>query len=218
MDINQLDIELNAKAKEIFKTILKKTDVEIVFGIPDEIENINEITHIKQGEHNFILLRKYEISELININEKYFSFFTKKLKLRLKKLTMKERTRLIRRKTWYLFFLVPFYGDKYFVREEEIYTHKLNYNSVIMDLTKLEYDRFLYYTRYVYKLQQLYKLNKELNIQQEFSIVFDDDKAALDLYKNMYENFKGLIEPMDNKNLGYPDVDDEDENEDEPNS
>ena len=214
MDINQLDIELNTKAKETYKTILKKMDVDIVFGIPDEIENICEITDINQGEHHFILIKKYDISELININEKYFSFFTDKLKCKLKKLTMDERTRLIRRKTWYLFFLTPFYGDKYSVSVEEVYTHKLSYNSVVMDLTKLEYDRFLYYTRYVYKLQQLSKLNKELNIQQEFSIVFDDDKAALDLYKNMYENFKGLIEPMDNRNLGYPDVDeDEDESD-----
>ena len=72
--------------------------------------------------------------------------------------------------------------------------YKLNYNAVVMDLTKLEYDRFLYYTRYVYKLQQLRKLNQELNIQQEFNIVFDDDKAALDLYQNMYDNFVELTE------------------------
>ena len=211
MDINQLDMELNSKAKETFKSILKKVDIEIIFGTPNVEEKIEEIITIKHGLHNFALMKKYDITELININPVYYSLLSTKLKIKLKKLRMEQRTKLISWKTWYLILLVPFYGKRFNVCSEKIDRYKLNYNAVVMDLTKLEYDRFLYYTHYVYKLQQLRKLNQELNILQEFNIIFDDDKAAIDLYKNMYDNFKGLIEPMDNKNLDLPDVD-----EDEP--
>ena len=213
MDITQLDIELNTKAKETYKTVLKKSNVEILFGIPNESEMISEITTIRHGEHHFILSKRFATSQLININPVYYNMFSTKLKIKLKKLTMEQRTKMITLKTWYLTFLIPFYGKRYCVCEERIDFYRLTYNSVVMDLTKLEYDRFLYYTHYVYKLQQLQRLNQELNIQQEFSIVFDDDRTAIDLYKNMYDNFKGLIEPMDNRDLDFPDVDeDEDDN------
>jgi len=200
MNINNLDIELNTKVKESFKTVLKKKNVEILFNLPIEKENITEMTTIKDGEHNFILIKKTEISELLNINEKYYNLIRTKFKVQLKNLTTEEKIKLIKRKTWYLFFLYPFYGKKFNIYNEYISTYRLNYNSVLMDLTKLEYDRFFYYTQYVYKLQQLQKLNKELNIHQEFSVMFDDDKSAQDLYKNMYDNLKGIINPDNNNN------------------
>lgn len=213
MDITQLDIELNTKAKETFKMILKKPIVDIIFGHPNTDEDIIESTTIMEGNHNFILMKKEEETELLSLNEKYYSLLPKKVKLKLKDLTMNERKKLLKRKTWYLVFFTPFFGKKYDSYTEILYTYRLNYNSVVMDLTKLEYDRFLYYTRYVYKLQQLYRLNQELNIQQEFMIIFDDDKAANDLYQNMYDNFKGLIEPMDNNDMDLLDFDDEDDDE-----
>jgi hypothetical protein len=211
MDITQLDIELNTKAKETYKMILKKPNVEIIFGIPNIEENIIEVTTIREGSHNFILIKKIENTELMNINEKYYNLISKNIKTKLKKLTMNERKKLLTWKTWYLVFFTPFFGKRFEIYEETLTMYRLSYNSVVMDLTKLEYDRFLYYTRYVYKLQQLQRLNHELSIQQEFSIVFDDDKAANDLYKNMYDNFKGLIEPMNNNDLDLPDVDEEDD-------
>lgn len=211
MDITQLDIELNTKAKETFKIILKKPDVEIIFGFTSTEDDITEMTTIREGNHNFVLIKKNEFSELMNINEKYYNLIPKNVKSKLKELTMTERIKLLTWKTWYLVFFTPFFGKRFVIHEETFTTYRLNYNSVIMDLTKLEYDRFLYYSRYVYKLQQLQRLNTELNIQQEFSIMFDDDKAVNDLYQSMYDNFKGLIEPMNNNDLDFPDVDEEDE-------
>lgn len=212
MDINQLDIELNTKVKETFKIVLKKSEVDIVFEIPNYDENITEITTIKQDNHNFILLKKIENVELMNLNEKYYPLISNNLIDKLKNLTMDDRRKLLNKKTWYFLFLVPIFGKKYNISSETVTTYYLNYNSVIINLTKFEYDRFLYYTKYVYKLQQLHKLNDELDIQQEFNIIFDDDKAVTNLYKDMYENFKGLIGPTnDNDNdENYPDVDDDD--------
>ena len=209
MDINQLDIELDTKAKETYKLILKKSDVKIFFELPNEEENINEITTIKENIHTFTLMKKSEMSQLININEKYYNIISDNIKNKLKKLTMKEKKKLLTWKTWYLIFLIPFFGKRFKVKEEIINSYRLNYNAVIINLTKLEYDRFLYYTRYVYKLQQIYKLNHELNIQQEFSIIFDDDKSAINLYQDMYNNFKGLIEPNDDSDIDIDDIDDD---------
>lgn len=211
MDINQLDIELNTKAKETFKMVLKKPTVEIIFGIPNNQENLAEVTTIKEGGHNFILMKKIEDTELMNINDKYYSLIPNGVISKLKDLTMEGRKKLLTWKTWYLIFLTPIFGKRFNVYTETMTMYRLNYNSVVMDLTKLEYDRFLYYTRYVYKLQQLTRLNQELDIQQEFSIIFDDDKAATNLYKDMYDNFKGLIQPMNNNDLDYPDVDEDDD-------
>jgi len=206
MNINNLDIELNTKAKESLKSVLKKKGVEILFSLPILEENIIEMTTVKESQHYFLLIKKFETTELMNINQKYYNLIRNKLKIKLKNLTMLERIKLIKRKTWYLFFLYPFYGKMFSISTEKLYIYRLNYNSVVMDLSKFEYDRFFYYIQYVYKLQQLYKLNKELNIDQEFSIIFDDDKSALNLYKNMYNNFKGLIEP--NRNIDNNDKDD----------
>jgi hypothetical protein len=211
MDISQLDIELNTKAKETFKIVLKKPNVEIIFGIPNEEENITEITSVNNNNHYFTLMKKEEVSELMNINEKYYSFIPSGVKNKLKHMTMKQRRKFLNLKTWYLVFLTPFFGKRFKVDQEMLRMYRLVYNSVVIDLTKLEYDRFMYYTRYVYKLQQLQRLNNELNINQEFSIVFDDDKSAMNLYKDMYENFKGIIIPMKNDDLDLPDVEDDDD-------
>lgn len=211
MDITQLDIELNTKAKETFKIILKKPTVEIIFGQPNTDEDITEVTTIKEENHTFILMKKEEDTQLLSINEKYYSFLSKSIKLKLKNLTMYQRKKLLKWKTWYLVFFIPFFGQRYSEHIETLKMYRLNYNSVVMDLTKLEYDRFFYYTRYVYKLQQLRRLNQELNIQQEFSIIFDDDKTAINLYKNMYDNFKGLIEPNEDIDNDDSDIDDEDD-------
>lgn len=212
MDITQLDMELNTKAKETFKMVLKKPSVEIMFGLPNEMENIAEMTTIRTEQHYFTLMKKIEDTELININQKYYSLIPSNVKSKLKDLTMEQRKRLLTWKTWYLVFFTPFYGKRFKTHIERLTMYRLIYNAVVIDLTKLEYDRFFYYTRYVFKLQQLGKLNNELNIQQEFSIIFDDDKSAIDLYKNMYENFKDIIGPMDDDNeIDLTDEDDEDD-------
>ena len=209
MDINQLDIELNTKAKEGFKIVLKKPMVEIFFGLPNEEENIPEIITVTEGQHNYVLMKKIIENEISSINERYFSMITKKTKDLLERTPIEQRKKVIKKKTWYLFFFVPFIGKRYVKVKTQKESNRLMYNSVVIDLTKLEYDRFKYYVHYVYKLQQMYKLNKELNINQEFNIVFDDDKSAINLYKNMYDKFKGLIEPNDRR-MDRPDSTEED--------
>jgi len=137
MDINQLDIELDTKAKETYKLILKKSDVKIFFELPNEEENINEITTIKENIHTFTLMKKSEMSQLININEKYYNIISDNIKNKLKKLTMKEKKKLLTWKTWYLIFLIPFFGKRFKVKEEIINSYRLNYNAVIINLTNL---------------------------------------------------------------------------------
>jgi hypothetical protein len=202
MDINEIDIELTAKAKEIFKMILKNPNVDISFNTYEENDKLNETTLVKFQNHNFILFKESYNSTLLNINEKYYFFISDKLK----DLSFNDKLNLIKKKTKQLFFLIPFFGKLYNLKNERVFSYKLNYNSIIINLSKLEYDRFQYYSFYVYKLKQLFKLNQELNINQEFSIVFDDDKSAKELYKNMYDNFKGIIEPFNNRT----DLNDED--------
>ena len=198
MDINELDIELTAKAKEIFKLILKDPGVDINFNVPDNDDKVDEMTFVRLKGHNFILFKESYDSELLNINEKYYFFLSNKIKNKLKDLSVENKLKLIKKKLWYLFFLIPFFGRFCNTKTEKVISYKLNYNSIIINLTKLEFDRFQYYSYYVFKLKQLYKLNKELNINQEFSIVFDDDKSAKDLYNNLYNNFKDIIQPFKN--------------------
>ena len=211
MNINDLDSELAIKSKEIFKKILKKSNVNISFEIPQD-EFVVELVVVKQSFHNFLLYREEYIKNYTSINDKYLKFFSQKLISKLNKLDMGDKINLINKKYWYYKLLQPFLGKIYFNKEEVAYNYKLNYNSVILTLTKLEYDRFLYYTSYVYKLQQLSLLNKELNIHQEFTIVFDDDKSISDLYKNINNNFKNIINPINND---FDDEFDEDDFDDE---
>lgn len=194
MDINKLDIEIINKAKEGYKSVLKRKDVSITFNPIDHASNITESTTVKKNKHNFYLYKIKEEMELMNINNRYYKFFSTKLRIKLKKLSNEQRKKEIRRSIWYTVFLVPFMGNRLRIVKENIEKYYVNYNGIIVDLTKLEYERFFYYAKYVYKLQQLYKLNTELNIQQEFSIIFDDDKSTFDLYNNFYDTFSDVID------------------------
>ncbi len=193
MDSNQLDIELYTKIKETFKIVLKKEDTDISFDEPNIEDNVSEITNIINKNHNFILLKKYEESNLLNINSKYYSLISSDVKAELRFLNFYDKIEYLNKKTWYLKILKPIYGNIFNISIETSDVYRFSYNGIVTDITKIEYDRFLYYTHYVYKLQQLRKLNKELDINQDFSIIFDDDKVAHDLYRDMYENFKGII-------------------------
>jgi hypothetical protein len=208
MDINKLDIEIINKVKEGYKSTLKRKDVSITFNPIDNNINTLESTTVKKNKHNFILYKNKDEMELMNINNRYYKFFSTKLRIKLKKLTNEQRKKKIRCSIWYTTFLVPFMGKRLKIVKEKIEKYYINYNGIIVDLSKLEYDRFNYYAKYVYKLQQLYKLNSELNIQQEFSIIFDDDKSTFDLYNNFYSVFGDVIENtplIDN----FDDIDDD---------
>ena len=206
MDINKLDIEIINKAKEGYKSILKRKDVNITFNPIDKHSNITESTTVKKNKHNFFLYKWKEEMELMNINNRYYKFFSTKLRIKLKKLSNEQRKKKIRWSIWYTVFLIPFMGKRLRIIIENIEKYYINYNGIIVDLSKLEYERFFYYSKYVYKLQQLHKLNIELNIQQEFNIIFDDDKSTFDLYNNFYNTFSNVID----ENPLLDDIDEDD--------
>lgn len=209
MDINFIDSELNVKIKETFKYILKKQNVKIIFNEPND--DIEESTSIKMDNHNFTIEKIVTNISYKMLNEKYYPLINKKLKDKMNSLSSRE----IERKSFYLFIFRPFYGKIMLEKNDDFTHYKMSYNSVVIDLSKLEYDRFNYYSKYVYKLQQLIKLNKELKINQQFNIIFDDDKAAHQMYNDIYDNFRDIIEPL-HKNFGKPkDEEDDDDVDDE---
>lgn len=195
MDIKDIDIELNLKTKEVFKKTLKENNVEIVFENPNEELNIIESIVVKTDKHLFVIRFEQTYKWVEMMNEKYLPFLTKKMK----NIKSDNKIDLIKNKFWYSFLFKPFLGK--LTNFEKIYkqNYLMSYNSVIINLTEIEYKRLAYYSRYVYKLMQLYTLNTELGITQKFNIVFDDDKMAKQMYNDFYESFKGLIEPFDKK-------------------
>lgn len=210
MNINDLDSELSIKSKEIFKKILKKPNVNISFQIPDD-KDVTELSVVKFSTHTFILFKEEFSKKIKTINPKYFSFFSSKLIKKLNELSYKDKINFLNKKRFFYYKLLrPFLGKIFLDKIETDEFYKLNYNSVIITLTKNEYDRLLYYTSYVYKLKQLLNLNKELNIYQEFSIIFDDDKKINDLYKNINENFGNFFgdDNTDDLNDFFEDDDD----------
>ena len=55
MDVNFIDSEISVKMKEVFKSILKRYDVKIVFETPNGEEDIIESTSVKHDIHNFVM-------------------------------------------------------------------------------------------------------------------------------------------------------------------
>lgn len=197
MDLKKLDTELNVKIIESLKEILKDKEVNIIFDVPNnELIEGSTITHKK---NIFKLIKKIIKNEIDDLNPKYLKFIRKKLIDDTNDLNQIQSVNYIKKKTKYLFFLQPFYGKKIIKKEIDILIYRINYNNIIIDLPKLDYDRLNYYTKYVYKLQQLYKLNNVLGINQTFNVVFDDDKIALNMYKSMYDNLGDILKPPNNK-------------------
>jgi hypothetical protein len=197
MNIEFLDTELNIKIKETYKAVLKKKNTAIIFDLPNESLNITESTKIENEFHHFNIYKLTIKNKYNNINKKY----ERLVKKGIKNLNQKdsEKKLFFYSKLYYL--LKPFYGELYNVTERKIELYYVSYNAIILEITKMEYDRFMFYTKYMYKIQQLSKLNKELNINQEFNIIFDDDKAAFNMYNNLYKNFNSIIEPFDKQFL-----------------
>jgi len=197
MDLKNLDAELNVKIIESLKQILKKKDVIITFDIPNN--ELLEASNIVYKENSFRLVKIVIKDEINSLNKKYFKFIPKKIIDNTKDLNQPQSIEYVMKKTKYLFFLRPFLGKKKIKKEISNISYRINYNNIIIELVKLEYDRLNYYTKYVYKLQQLHKLNFLLGINQTFNVVFDDDKIAMDMYNSMYDNLKDILKPP-NKN------------------
>jgi len=199
MDLNNLDAELNVKIVESLKEILKKKEVNIIFDIPNN--ELLEGSTIMYKDNNFRLVKRLIINDVDDLNPKYVRFINKKIMKQNKELNQPQALNNIIRKTKYLFFLRPFLGKKIIKSELRSIVFRINYNNVIIDLIKADYDRLNYYTKYVYKLQQLQKLNIILGVKQTYNVVFDDDKIAQDLYKNMYNSLADILKPPDKNNF-----------------
>lgn len=197
MDLNKLDAELNVKIVESIKELLKKKDVKINFDIPND--TILEASTVSNDNNKFRLLKRKITTDVYDINGKYLKFIPKKILNNTRELSQPQAIEYVMKKTWYLFFLRPFLGKKKIKKQLESISHRINYNSVIIEIEKQEYDRLNYYTKYVYKLQQLHKLNFILGIDQTFNVVFDDDKVARDLYNSMYDSLNDILKPPNKK-------------------
>jgi len=197
MDLSKLDAELGVKIIESLKEVLKNEKTKISFDLPNN-ELLEGSSIIIRGS-NFKLVKRLVINEIDDINIKYKKYISNKLILKTKDMNQPQSVKYINRKTRYLFFLRPFLGKRIVKNELRSIVFRINYNNVIVDLKKIDYDRLNYYTKYVYKLQQLHKLNAVLGINQQFSVVFDDDEAAKNMYNSMYDNLGDILKPPDKK-------------------
>jgi hypothetical protein len=195
MDLGKLDGELNVKIIESLKEILKNKNAKINFE--NATEEILEASKVQLKENYFRLFKKLVINEVDDLNPKYKRFISKKILNEMEEMNQPQSVNHIRKRTKYLFFLRPFLGKKIIKNEIRSIVFRLNYNAIIIELKKIDYDRLNFYTKYVYKLQQLHKLNIVLGINQEFSVVFDDDQAAKNMYDSMYNNLGDIIKPPD---------------------
>jgi len=202
MDLKKLDAELNIKIIESYKETLKDQEVSIIFDIPNN--EVIEASTVKLNNNNFRLVKRLVIDEIDDLNPKYSKFIRKKIIKETSEMNHPQTINHIDKNTKYLeFFLLPFLGKKIIKTEVRSIIFRINYNNVIIELTKNQYDRLNYYTKYVYKLQQLHNLNEILDINQIFSVIFDDDKIAKDVYNSMYDNLKDIIKPRGNDNIDF---------------
>lgn len=191
MDIGKLDTELNIKIKETFKIILKRKGSRLLFDYTKN-NNIEELIKVENDIHFFTLEKIKKVNELQEVNHKYDFILN-----RIKRKKPEDKIKIIKKLSKIFSFLKPFFGAMYRTTSFDQYFYNMVYNGVVINLNKVEYERFSYYTKFVYKAQQLSKLNNELGLSQEFEIVFDDDVIAKNIYIDMYQSLKGIIEPFD---------------------
>jgi hypothetical protein len=196
MDLNKLDMELNVKIIESLKEVLKDKRVNIAFDIPNG--DLLEGSLIILDDNNFKLVKKILINVVDDLNPKYLKIFKKRYLNKTNGMNHPQIIDYIKKHTTLLSLLRPFLGKKIIKNELKTIYFRINYNNVIIDVKKEDYDRLNYYTKYIYKLQQLQKLNKLLKINHVYNVVFDDDKAAQDMYNSMYDNLGDILKPRNN--------------------
>lgn len=195
MDLIKIDTELNVKIVECYKILLKNEKIKIFFDTPSD--NILEISTIELNEYKFNLLKKEKEITIDTFNSKYLNFLTKKSKLKLNELNTPQKIIFINKKK-ILNLLRPFLGKKYKNSTVKNTIYRIQFNGIIIELNKKQYDKLNYYTKFVYKLQQLYKLNKILDINTKYKVVFDDDEISKEMYNSIYDSFKDIIKPPNN--------------------
>jgi hypothetical protein len=193
MDIGKLDGELNLKMKEAYKAILKKNGTRLTFDYSKT--KFEELVKVENEIHYFTLEKTKKVNELMETNHKY-DFILNRL---LKRKNPERRTIIMKRLNILLFFLKPFMGSVYKTTPYDTFSYIMVYNGIVIELSKIEFERCVFYAKYIYKVQQLSKLNSELGIAQDFTVIFDDDVEIKKIYVEMYNDLKGILEPFSNE-------------------
>lgn len=192
MDID-IELEVKAKAFEIYKKILNKNDTIITFN-DVVIENVIENITIKNGRHTFQLMKKYVIKERNLLNDKYNWLIPNKI-LNNSKLNNKQRNNKIK-KLRYLKLFKFIYGDIVKTNNIKDKIYYMNYNGVVYRITDTIYNRYHYYGEYAYKIYQLEKLNEGLNIKQNITLYFDEDVFSKKMYDKFHNIFKDVFKSI----------------------
>ena len=187
MDI-KIELEIKAKAFEIFKKILNKNNTIITFndmGIPDIIES----NTIKNRLHVFKIFKRNINIKVDVVNNFYKLLIPNKLLKLPNKGQQKAEIKKLRYIKIIRLFFKKIYKEKDIAKEH----YYINYNGVVYLVKKEEYNKLNYYAEYAYKIYQLKKLNKELGIEQNITINFDEDILSANMYDKMYDIIKDVF-------------------------
>lgn len=187
MDI-KIELEVKAKAFEIYKKVLNKNNTVILFNSMKD-KSVIESTLVKNRTHEFKVVKKNVDKEVSIINKKYHRLIPKKL---LSLPNMKQKVIEIN-KLKYLRFFKLFLGNIFTTKKSKELVYRFNYNGVTYPLKQQEYNKLHFYAEYAYKIYQLRKLNKEMGIEQNITLYFDEDVLSTNMYNKIHNIIKDIL-------------------------
>lgn len=184
----KIEIEVKAKALEIYKKILNKNNTIILFN-----DNTNDVivnrTTIKNRSHEFRIEKKQIEKETKVFNDKYNVFIPKKLR-KLKNINQKISEV---GKIKFLKIFKPILGNIFNIKTTLTTKYIINYNGIVYNIKLNEYEKLIFYAEYAYKIYQLRKLNKELGIDQNIIMYFDEDVLSTNMYNKFFDIMRGVL-------------------------
>lgn len=187
MDI-KIELEVKAKAFEIYKKILNKNNTTILFnGIVND--SIIESVTVKNRTHEFKVVKKNIDKEVSIINKKFHRLIPQKI---LSLPNMKQKVVEIN-KLKYLKVFKLFLGNIFTTKDSKELVYRFNYNGVTYPIKQQEYNKLYFYSEYAYKIYQLRKLNKEMGIEQNITLYFDEDVLSTNMYSKIYNIIKDIL-------------------------
>lgn len=185
MDI-KIELEVKAKAFEIFKKVLNKNNTTIIFN--ELSENVIENTIVKNNQLSFTFSKINRNKEIRRISTSYKWFIPNKIS-KDPKLGNKEMIDKVM-KIKFLKLFKPFLGELITVDIAQEIKYILNFNEVLYFIKESDYNKNFFYAEYAYKIYQLRKLNKELRIDQNITIFFDENILSKSMYNKIYNLVK----------------------------
>lgn len=189
MDIN-IELEVKAKAIEMYKKVLNKNNTRIVFNDHKSHDVIEKVT-IKNGLHTFNFTKKYVNKERNRLNNKYEWLIPDSI-LKDNKLNNEQRNSKIL-KLKYLKIFKHFYGGIILSDIIKGIKHNMNYNGVVYNIKDTDYSKYFFYSEYAYKIYQLRKLNKDMGIEQNITLYFDENVFSNNMYDKFYNILKDVL-------------------------